>query len=682
MKKRKPFWSCLLAGVLILAVVIIGGGWWWLLGSPFEPRTSFGSPVFVQLLTPSAGDEVKAGAFVTVSLQAFGPASISTAELFLDDQSLGTVTDSPEEASWTWQAWPVGLHNFTARATDANGQVGESQPVSVSVFSGDELIQAFANDGQSLGQIGAGFGVSPEQMAGTNPKLNPSQPLPGGQPVKVPVENAGGGPVQGIGQPKVPGVGPLLISISWNIKFTQPVDKSYCYASGGDGVWEKMPKEPFNFFPGSDNLFTQVSQAVKQVVIQAQCWGWLGGVLNYLGQGQTQFDAVQPPDQIKIDGGGFEMTGVPKVPPIEPDKFVKQDEAVVPRPFLVREPSSKADCKAHGGGSYMIETICEKQFSSKVKTSMVLIWEWAPKTCWTGSPGCNWYNKISGYRISEIDPYTKASTLIADPAPAELKAWFTGLSLGPKCYGVQAYVSDATVAPSEMAIYCPGHKILEKVKLITLTKVDGWLTTEDILRDGDATARCGYTQAEVLHASPPAKGMPGFGTQPGQVFVGARICEKDAEIGLAYGFMDEYYQGGVKFGMPTEIPPGAYIQKAILRYSQPYQAYEAGASAATAPAACIVSIGAAGQSWSSMIDNDHWVAGTLPGGNPSITPNTYGTLQVDVTPIVAKWAKTPSSNHGFTLKGWFPALPTDSQPSSKCVSGLENFQLDIYYIAP
>ncbi len=102
----------------------------------------------------------------------------------MDGQSLGVVDDSPESASWTWQAWPMGIHTFSARATTADGKIGQSQTVIVNVLQGNSPMQVPAGEGQTLEQIGADFGVPPDQMAGANPKVDPSQPLPGGQPVQ------------------------------------------------------------------------------------------------------------------------------------------------------------------------------------------------------------------------------------------------------------------------------------------------------------------------------------------------------------------------------------------------------------------------------------------------------------------------------------------------------------------
>ena len=173
----------------------------------------------------------------------------------------------------------------------ADGQLGESQTVIVNVVAMDETMQVQAGPSETLAQVGAKFGASPDQMAAANPKLDPSTPLSDGQPVNVPTGGSqppggGGSPGGGSG----PGGGKVPFVINWELKLNGQADKSYCYLSDGSGKWEKMPQPPFEFFGGVDNLYTQVFDVTPptEATIQAQCWGWLGGVLKYLGQGQTK----------------------------------------------------------------------------------------------------------------------------------------------------------------------------------------------------------------------------------------------------------------------------------------------------------------------------------------------------------------------------------------------------------
>jgi hypothetical protein len=220
MGKNTLRWGCVLGSLLFLFLLVVGGLWFYRFPSRRAEAPPV-SPVLVFLLSPSSGDEAEAGDYVPVTLQAVAPEAILSAELFVDGQSLGVVSHSPEAAFWSWQAYPLGIHTLTAQATAADGQVGQSQTVIVNVLAGDGLMQVSADEGQTLEQIGAAFGVAPDQMAGANPYADPSQPLAGGQPVQVPIENGGPGnePGGGPAQPPASADGPPVIPIVWDITF-------------------------------------------------------------------------------------------------------------------------------------------------------------------------------------------------------------------------------------------------------------------------------------------------------------------------------------------------------------------------------------------------------------------------------------------------------------------------------
>lgn len=670
MKKRSSRWGCLLGVVLILVVLLLGGGWWLYRMQAPVVGGSADATVLVTITSPLDADEVSVGDFVAVFAQAVAPGAIQSMELFLDGQSLGKVANSPSGASWTWQAWPLGIHSLYVQATDAEEQVGYSQVILINVLAGDGSMQVIAGESQTLEQIGSSYGVPADQMASANPKVDPSQPLPDGKLVQVPVGESENGSAGGSGQGGEIS-DPLNILITWSFQPKEPVDKSYCYTSTGSGIWEKIPKPPFNFLDGF-NPYTQFKLIFpnQKSVIQVQCWGWLGTVLKFLGQGETPFDVLKPPGEMKIDGGGFVLTGIPKVPPIKEDQFLDNEIKSVPPPFALREPKDSKECQAHGN-LIITPFICDNLMNAKVKQYLILEWEWAPKFCWPG-PSCQWYDKVDGYRIYEFDPSTMVKKLVRDEKSQGNKVTAIPLPWGPKCYLVEAYVNQPGVPSSVAASYCPGDE--KYGSKITLTNVAEWLTTEDVLKDGDD---CAYTQGYMLQNN----GLPGFGSQAGEVFVGAGILEKDQSVGIPYCFMDEYYQGGIKFNMTTQIPINAVIQKAVLRFTRIYQVYGGGAKPGPTPSSCVLSVTGADQSWSAMIDSDHWVKGALPYGGQSVSVNSYGSTQADVTSIVANWLKNPSSNHGFVLRGWFPALPTDDEESSSCISALNNFQLEIYYFA-
>ena len=235
---------------------------------------------------------------------------------------------------------------------------------------------------------------------------------------------------------------------------------------------------------------------------------------------------------------------------------------------------------------------------------------------------------------------------------------------------MEAYADSPGSQVSEKSVtYCPGEA--PTAKKVTLTNVNEWLTTEDVLSLGED---CPYTQAHVFRLD-----NSGFGSQPGEVYIGAAIRDSEGGIGVSDCYMDEYYQGGVKFNLEGEIPSNAVVQKAILRFVKLNQVYLGGAVAAPKPNSCVVTVSGSDQSWNGMIDADHWINGTMPYGGFSVSVNPYTAPQADVTSIVSKWMNQPGSNFGFVLRGWYPAMPTEEEDTSICVSALGNFQLDIYY---
>src|SRR4030042_5138220 len=130
--------GCAVAAVVLLALLVVGGvAWWFFMGQYTTAAVPPASPVQVYLLSPSSGEDVSAGDFVLVDLQAVAPTALSWSEVFVDGKSLGAVTDWPERVSWTWQAWPAGVHVLAGRAQAADGQSGESQTGIVKVVAAD-----------------------------------------------------------------------------------------------------------------------------------------------------------------------------------------------------------------------------------------------------------------------------------------------------------------------------------------------------------------------------------------------------------------------------------------------------------------------------------------------------------------------------------------------------------------
>lgn len=670
--KEQSRHGCVVWGGFVFALLfllLLSAGGWWFFG--LTANTAEAPPpitVFVFLLSPASGDEVEVGDYVPVTLQAVGLNTLLNAEVFVNGVSLGEEKNSLENASWVWQPLSVGIHSLTARVTDVNGEIGQSQTVLVNVLEGDGLLQISALDGQALEEVGADFGVPLAQMAGANPNFAPGQPLPVGALVQVPIGDgvAGNGPGQG-------GEGLSIPLIFWEFTPQTPVDKSYCYTSGGDGNWVKMPKKPFDFFSGSPLKYIQQDGIPKggAGVIKVQCWGWLGGTLKFLGEGETKFDVFQPADKLVILGQGFELTGKPQVPLSgSPPETGGGNTKTIPPPFAMREPADTADCTKHYG-NILAGFVCDALLNASVKQYRVLQWEWEPRVGWSGDDV--WLNEIDGYRIYEIDPFTKTPKLLSEVKNPKQKAAAVPLPWGAPCYGVQAYIDDPVLEPSEIAEYCPGQPTA--AQKITLDPIN-WLTTGgEWIQDGDCDTY-GTGDSYLI-----ANSNLGFGNKPGEVLVGSYIVDDDENDCFAQGD----YAGAVKFSNSILLND-AVIHKAVLKFAASFTYYSASGVATNYKLLCVGGVGKAKQDWTGLGGANHFVGKNILSSyayyNPISSLSGWNhTPEVDVTSVVSSWMKNPQSNHGFILRHLNAPHPATDGAGS-CSSRLAYVQLEIHYFVP
>lgn len=668
MKNRSRRGCFVVGGFIALLILLMGAGWWFLYLGAEIADASPPATVFVFLLSPASGDEVEVGDYVPVTLQAVGLNTLLNAEVFVNGVSLGVEKNSLENASWVWQPLSVGIYSLTARVTDIYGEVGQSQTVIVNVLEGDGLVQVSALDGQTLEEIGAGFGVPPAQMASANPNIDPEQPVPDGASVQVPIGDGAAGNGSGQG-----GEGVSIPLIFWEFTPLTPVDKSYCYTSAGDGNWIKIPKQSFTFFSGSPLKYIQYDFIPKgsEGVIQVRCWGWLGGTLKFLGQGETKFDVFQPADKLVILGQGFQLTGKLQIPLSgNPPETGGGNTKTIPPPFAMREPADTADCTKHYG-NVLAGFVCDALLNASVKQYRVLQWEWEPRVNW---PGYDlWLNEIDGYHIYEIDPLTKTPKFIADVKNPKQKVVAVPLPWGAPCYGVQAYIDDPVLEPSEIAEYCPGQP--PAAQKITLDPIN-WLTSGgEWVQDGDCDTY-GTGNAYLL-----ANSNFGFGNQPGEVLVGSYIVDDDDNDCFAQGD----YDGGVKFPHPGLIN-GAIIQKAVLKFAASSTYYSASGVATNYKLLCVGGVGKAKQDWTGLGGENHFVGKNILNSHAYYSPisslNGWNhSPEVDVTSVVNSWMKNPQSNHGFILR-YLNAPHPATDGSGVCESELAYVQLEIHFFVP
>lgn len=565
----------------------------------------------------------------------------------MDGQSLGTVSASPENASWTWQALPAGIHTLSARATSKDGQSEQSQTVMVNVLALSDTMDIIAGKGQTLAQVGEKYGVPADQMGKANPCLDSFQPLPEGQPVKVPVRKIQPQPPTGGARS---GAGSFPLTILWELKLTKPVERSYCYLSSADGVWARIPKSPSFFFQSSDNFYTQVFDTFPQdeVAVKAQCWGWVEGALEALGDGQTRFDASRAPGNLVIAGRGFQLIAQPNYK----GPITRAVTATVPPPYALREPTSIAECDIHG------DLLCRTLLSATFKEYILLVWEWQPGT---SSPTNVVINDISGYRVYKINPSDNSRTFMKDVNSAGIKFAALPLTFSSSCYGVEAYATDAKTGGtlvSALDTYCPGQPSMAQQ---VTESPSNWITTGGQLMAYD----CPLVVPFYSFADLPA------------VLVGSYVTYYEGGC-----FRKGSYSGGVKFALDN-VPPGAAIHKATLKFSTILMDYGSPFVATNwQPDSCVDAVGWSNQDWTGWDTGNHYskTKSLLDLYNPLVTISGWST-DIDVTGPVMGWIMSPESNNGFILTPTYVQIAAGGG-TNKCLSGVDNFQLVIDYFVP
>lgn len=463
-----------------------------------------------------------------------------------------------------------------------------------------------------------------------------------------------------------------IVQIFWEFFTKEPVDQFYCYESDKAGKWKRIPVDPFVFFEGQGGKYQQVGPIGEgdETQIQMQCWGWLGGVLKYLGEGGTKVDPTHPPNEVMIEGNGFTLAGLPKFKP-KPITKTGIGQLIVPTPFALREASTAAECASHYGNP-LAGLVCNGLVNAELQEYYTLVWEWEPKTCWPG-PGCTWVNDIDGYYIYEIDPMANSQNYLKDINNPGQKVTAIPLPWGYRCYGVEAYAEGPEYGGqviSEMATYCPGEPPTPEKMVLTPSH---WLTSGgQWYQDGDCDTYGGLDSYSYYQNN----GL--LNVNSGQILVGSYIVDDDD----ADCFRKGNYSGAVKFQI-TKLQPGAVFQKATLRYASVFSDYEASGLATNYKLFCAQSVGRANQDWTGL-GNNHFVGGNvLSSYNSPLTPlsNWQFSAEIDVSVAVSNWLKHPEQNHGFIFMPASAPHPL-VDGSGTCLSGVDNFQLEISYFVP
>ena len=151
-----------------------------------ENKRAAAAPPTVQLISPTAGDTYPVGQMINVLASAIGTVDIQVLELRLDGQStekafndggIDGAFDGHFEITLT-----EGPHTLSVRATDQNGLIGQSMPITI-IGSADKpedgLLMYVSQEGDTLASIADEFGIDLDKLKELNPDLGDGVIPPG-----------------------------------------------------------------------------------------------------------------------------------------------------------------------------------------------------------------------------------------------------------------------------------------------------------------------------------------------------------------------------------------------------------------------------------------------------------------------------------------------------------------------
>ena len=180
--------GCLAAGALALLAIIAAAIWFFL--PPSQPRLA---TLPVRIRIPSQGAHLALEQTHAVLVEATGGKDLDRVELWVDGQLAAAQVASgdplPAAVQLGWRPPAAGAHTLIARAINRQGTTGRSLPVVVEVIarptSEAYMLTATLEEGQTIEDLAALAGISPQAIRDANPGL-PDSPG-GGSVIDVPV---------------------------------------------------------------------------------------------------------------------------------------------------------------------------------------------------------------------------------------------------------------------------------------------------------------------------------------------------------------------------------------------------------------------------------------------------------------------------------------------------------------
>ncbi len=155
-----------------------------------ETASPNSAPILSVIDFPTNGSRWPADTPIPISLTVTGKPAIQKVELWIDGSLFDTQTAGDDYYYHVWQWMPLteGEHAIFARTTDTNHQVAESNVVHIQAEAAAGFVAVVsAQKGDTLPGLAAQNNVPLDQVAASNPTLNPQEPIPAGKQVFIPV---------------------------------------------------------------------------------------------------------------------------------------------------------------------------------------------------------------------------------------------------------------------------------------------------------------------------------------------------------------------------------------------------------------------------------------------------------------------------------------------------------------
>lgn len=153
------------------------------------------SRLLVWLTAPDNGAVLPLNVYTAITAVAEGLQPVKILELYVDGVPVGVLnqqqgkTDTILRARWDWLPASAGTHTLLVRASDTDGNISESEVLTITASEEANLTGArhyLVQKSDTLASLEQQYGLTQEQIMEFNPGLDPLAPLAEGQWLKFP----------------------------------------------------------------------------------------------------------------------------------------------------------------------------------------------------------------------------------------------------------------------------------------------------------------------------------------------------------------------------------------------------------------------------------------------------------------------------------------------------------------